>query len=188
MPETKMWRKCPISTCRRAKYFARTMMRMSFAGSDGWSAKRPKSKRCCAPFTLTPTTKMNTRSARMTAYKNATTGVRRKNEYEGRLARKKSATAMMIHISCLSKKASPPSVSGRIVARPKSAIASAAQKRNQSILEKKRWKNVCGINVFCRKFVRLANRQIRISKFEKETQKSKTKKKVTGIRFEFSHF
>ena len=63
------------------------------------------------------------------------TGVRRKKPYSGILAAKNAATAMHIHTSCLSKKKFS-AEKERIVTNPKSDMARALMKMNQSTWEK----------------------------------------------------
>src|SRR3989344_4495978 len=60
------------------------------------------------------------------------TGVRRRNPYSGMLPAKKAATAMHIHTSCLSKKEFS-AENERMVTNPKSEMASALTKTNQSM-------------------------------------------------------
>src|SRR3990167_5148133 len=117
--------------CRRVKYFESRTTSRSFAGSAGCTKKNPRLNLFCAPFTIEP--KRKTTPAKSAT----TTDVRRRKRYSRRLETKNTATAMPIHTICLSKYASS-TENERIVTSPRSEMASAAAKRNQSMWENER--------------------------------------------------
>src|SRR3989338_362284 len=133
-----MCRMCAIFTCRRAKYFAKTMMSASCAKSAGCTANSPKSKRLCAPLTTAANRKTAARRTTMRPYTPTTTGVRRRKLYSGMLAAKNTTTATATQIICLSKNTAWSLAKECMVTRPRSAMASAEAKRNQSIWAKGR--------------------------------------------------
>ena len=103
-PDTKMWRVCRISTCRREKYFASISTNTSFIGSAGSREKIPRLNQLCAPRTASEKTKRAASTPSPARYRATSVQPFRKNLQSTVLAKKNNAKPAATQIAWRLKK------------------------------------------------------------------------------------